>query len=63
MADRPAKSRSAANVEIDQAFRSAILERNPAPIAVFPEHTGIPSQSGLERRDLIKGTAPPRCSR
>jgi hypothetical protein len=28
-ADRPAKSLSAANVEIDQAFRSAILERTP----------------------------------
>jgi HK97 family phage major capsid protein len=54
---RPTPSLSNANKELDQAFRSAILERNPAPIALFPDHYRMPYQPAVEARDPTKGTA------
>jgi HK97 family phage major capsid protein len=48
---------SALNRELDQQFRSAILERNPAPIEIRPEGVRSWTQPGVERRDLLKTSA------
>jgi HK97 family phage major capsid protein len=52
---KPVPSLSNAHKPLTDAFRSAILEKNPAPIELQPE-TGY-SAPGLERRDLLKSTA------
>lgn len=44
------------DAELEKAFRSAILAKNPAPIELAPDCRGF-HQPGLERRDLTKGTA------
>lgn len=54
---RPVASLSNRNKDLDQHLRSMILERNPAPLAVFPDQYRMPYQPGIEQRDLTKGTA------
>jgi HK97 family phage major capsid protein len=50
------RSLSAANKDLDAAFRSAIKSRNPAPIEI-PVSSRSYYQPGLEQRDLLKTTA------
>jgi HK97 family phage major capsid protein len=50
------RSLSAANKDLDAAFRSAIKARNPAPIEI-PVSSRSYYQPGLEQRDLLKTTA------
>jgi len=47
---------SAEDAELDAAFRSAILAKNPAPIEV-PVSNRSYYQPGIEQRDLLKTTA------
>ena len=44
------------DTELEKAFRSAILSKNPAPIDIAPTRSGY-SWPGIERRDLLKTTA------
>ncbi|TDO52622.1 HK97 family phage major capsid protein [Kribbella sp. VKM Ac-2527] len=44
------------DAELDKAFRSALLAKNPAPIDIAPTRRGY-SWPGIERRDLLKTTA------
>lgn len=42
--------------ELERAFRSAIVSKNPAPIDVAPTRSGY-SWPGIEQRDILKTTA------
>jgi HK97 family phage major capsid protein len=43
--------------ELDHAFRSAMLAKNPAPIEIYTDTPRSNYQPGIERRDLLKTTA------
>lgn len=52
----PRPGMSGQDRELDAAFRSAILSKNPAPIEIAPTRSGQ-WQPGMEFRDLLKTTA------